>query len=416
MNPSWRWQHVLDAPHRLAFFCAMLVLLFSGAWWALVQWDRMGLGWGLGYALSPTLTHSTVMTLGFMPLLFVGFLFTAGPKWMGVRPLLASQLLTPVALQVAGWLLWTVGGHWGVPMALVGAALAWFGLAWTQCLFWRLLSQSGVADRMHVQIIAGAGLLGVVSMAGLLVCLLRNAPELARLWLLTALWGYVVATFVTVAHRMLPFFTASAIPMLQVWRPGWLMGGLIAVIAMETLLPWLEWLGLGKGPDVHVWMLVRGLLELAAGSVLVCLAFVWGLVKSMKVRLLAMLHIGFVWLGLAILLSGLSQLLGFKAGVPALGMGPLHGLTMGFLGSVMLAMVTRVSSGHSGRPLRADSGAWIAFWILQTAVLLRTGAALPSSSVWLLAVVASLWVLAMVAWGLPLLGWYGRPRADGQSG
>ena len=54
-------------------------------------------------------------------------------------------------------------------------------------------------------------------------------------------------------------------------------------------------------------------------------------------------------IGVALLLSGASQLLGLRQGVPLLGRGALHSLTMGCLGSVLLAMVTRVSSGHSGR-------------------------------------------------------------------
>ena len=85
------------------------------------------------------------------------------------------------------------------------------------------------------------------------------------------------------------------------------------------------------------------------------LAVAWGLVQSLKIRLLAMLHIGFVWLGLAFVLGGASQLLGLASGVPVLGLGALHALSMGCLGSLMLAMVTRVSCGHSGRALVADN-------------------------------------------------------------
>ena len=85
------------------------------------------------------------------------------------------------------------------------------------------------------------------------------------------------------------------------------------------------------------------------------LALRWGLVQSLKIRLLAMLHIGFVWLGLAFVLGGASQWLGLVSGAPVLGLGALHALSMGCLGSLMLAMVTRVSCGHSGHALVADA-------------------------------------------------------------
>jgi uncharacterized protein involved in response to NO len=79
-------------------------------------------------------------------------------------------------------------------------------------------------------------------------------------------------------------------------------------------------------------------------------------------------------------------------------------------------MVTRVSIGHSGRPLVADNVAWAAFWGLQIAVVLRIYGALPGAPGELMAAVALLWLVALAAWGLRLLGWYGRPRADGQAG
>jgi uncharacterized protein involved in response to NO len=41
--------------------------------------------------------------------------------------------------------------------------------------------------------------------------------RLARVWVFTGLWGFVVVVYVTVAHRMIPFFTSSAMPW---FRPG----------------------------------------------------------------------------------------------------------------------------------------------------------------------------------------------------
>ena len=56
----------------------------------------------------------------------------------------------------------------------------------------------------------------------------------------------------------------------------------------------------------------------------------------------------------------------------------MHAVTIGGLGSLMLAMVTRVSCGHSGRPLVADNLVWALFWLLQATALLRIAAAVPS--------------------------------------
>ena len=44
---------------------------------------------------------------------------------------------------------------------------------------------------------------------------------------------------------------------------------------------------------------------------------------------------------------------------------------MGYLGCTLIAMITRVASGHSGRPLAADNLAWTLYWGVQAATLLR---------------------------------------------
>ena len=166
-----------------------------------------------------------------------------------------------------------------------------------------------------------------------------------------------------------------------------------------------------------MWMLLRGTTELAAGLTLLWLAITWGLMQSLKNRLLAMLHLGFMWLGLSLVLGGASQLLGGLQGTPILSLGSLHALTMGCLGSLMLAMVTRVSCGHSGRALVADKLVWSLFCLLQVATVLRIGAAAQSALAgWLLLPAALLWVGIMVLWGTRLASWYGRVRADGRPG
>jgi uncharacterized protein involved in response to NO len=416
----WRAQHLLLAPHRLGFALAVLLLLASGAWWALVQVDWFTGVLGLPYALSPTLGHAAVMSLGFIPLFFTGFLFTAGPKWLAVPAPEARALAAPLLLQAGGWLLWLLGVHLSLPVALLGTVAALLGLAWVVALFTGLVRRSQQADRLHASTVAVAGWVGVGSLALMLGAVLLGAHAVASAAVLTGLWGFVVVTYLVVAHRMIPFFTSSAVPMHEAWRPFWVLWVLLGAVALEVLAVWMPMaLGLmndGSGRGPRAWMLGVGLLELAAGSVILWLAFVWGLVQSLSIRLLAMLHLGFLWLGVSFVLAGASQLLGLRLGTPVLGLGALHALTMGCLGSLMLAMVTRVSCGHSGRTLVADNLVWALFWLLQLAVLLRIGASMAHAPGWMVMAAALLWTAVMAVWGLRLLGWYGQRRADGRPG
>jgi len=125
----WRAQHLLLAPHRLGFALAVLLLMASGVWWALVLLDRATGVLGFAYALSPSLGHAAVMSLGFMPLFFTGFLFTAGPKWLAVPGPPARALAAPLLQQQApGWLVLSAALLWAGVMLLWGLRLlGWYG-------------------------------------------------------------------------------------------------------------------------------------------------------------------------------------------------------------------------------------------------------------------------------------------------
>nr|WP_255429478.1 NnrS family protein [Ramlibacter albus] len=405
-------RHLLRAPHRLAFFLATVVLMASAAWWALVQFDRLA-GLGLPYAVMPTLTHAAVMTLGFIPLFFAGFLFTAGPRWLNVDPPSAEEVLPALGAQAAGWLLWLAGAHTHWVVACGGLMGVAWGLASVTVRFVRLLATSPSHERLHAKAIATALVVGCACVAGLGVSVALSQPALGIAFVETALWGFVVAVYVTVAHRMIPFFTSNAVPMADTWRPNWVLALLLGTAAFEAATVWIELFVTSSG----AWMGKRAIVEISAGSLLAWLAFRWGLVQSLKIRLLAMLHLGFVWLGIGLVLGGITRVAGVFAASPVLPLAWLHAVTMGCLGSLMLAMVTRVSCGHSGRSLVADNLVWTLFWVLQAAVLLRIAAAMSAAPVQaLLLLAAVVWCGVMIAWGLRYASWWGRPRADGREG
>ena len=148
------------------------------------------------------------------------------------------------------------------------------------------------------------------------------------------------------------------------------------------------------------------------------LAVRWGLVQSLKIRLLAMLHGGFLWLGIALALQAVSHaMMAWSQNQMSLGLAPLHAMTMGYLGATLFAMASRVSSGHSGRPVAADNPTWGLYWILQLAVFLRVLSTLwtDAYAILLLTAIAA-WTVAGCGWALRYGSWFGRPRLDGREG
>jgi uncharacterized protein involved in response to NO len=146
----------------------------------------------------------------------------------------------------------------------------------------------------------------------------------------------------------------------------------------------------------------------------------WGLRQSFINRLLAMLHVAFLWLGIALLLYNVQSLWLFFTGQWILGRAPLHALTIGFVTSLVVAMVSRVTLGHSGRLLATDQLTWGCFWGVSVVAVMRCLAELPPLD-FLLGLHFNLW--AALAWLLILSPWVNRylpmilkPRADGKLG
>ena len=415
LDLRWRAAHLLIAPHRLAFFLAMLLLAVSALWWALIQASRVAGAPAMEPVLPGALAHGALMVFGFFPLFFSGFLFTAGPKWLRVPPWPVRRLLLPLILLALGWLVWLLGAQVQPTLALAGASLALLAMVWISLLFWGLLRQSQAEDRTHARVIAVAFIVGTVCVAGLALALALGAPSVARRFVLTGLWGLDGLVFVTVAHRMLPFFSLPSDHGTGSENPWGTLGLLAGAAGFEALAVWIE----ADAPAVpwsFAWELLHGLAEWGVGAVLLWRAWGWARRQSLRNRLLRMFFLGFVWLGLAFVLHGAARWIALS-GEPQWGLGATHALGMGCFASLMLAMVTRVSAGHSGRAQVAENAVWVLFCLLQVAVVLRLIAVLAGPSApHVLLLAAALWAAAVLEWARRLASWYGRLRPDGRAG
>lgn len=399
----WRPQRLLSAPHRLGFAIGAGLMSAMALWWLLVlAASRWGLS--LPWAVAPTQAHGLLFSLGFMPAFMVGFLFTAGPRWLGLPAVDARTLLAPLLQFGAGWLGLMAGSHAGRLVAALGLALATAGWLRLTLRFAALVRESRAPDRLHAKAVLIACVVGVLAMGLAGWALMQGDAAVLRAATQLGLWGFVAPVYAIVSHRMIPFFSAAALPRLEAWKPNGL------------LLPMLGGLLLGGVAEMAwlpAWVLAPP-LALAALALLL-LALRWGLVRSLQgesLRLLAMLHGGFVWLGLALALQALSLTLQ-ATGQGGLGAAPLHALTLGYLGCTLIAMITRVAAGHSGRPLAVDRAAWAIYGLLQLGVLLRLAAALGLDS---LLPAAAIWAVATCFWTWRYGGWLGRPRIDGRPG
>lgn len=392
-----------DAPHRLMFAIGAANVLLAMLWWAVwlvdVRWQLFGLrqpavygGW----------LHAIVMQYQVLAPFMFGFLLTVFPRWMGQRESTRWHYV-PVGVGLFVGQLLTLAGALGPPHLLhLGALLTLAG--WAAGLFhllrWLWHDQ---ARTWHALSCGAAMLLGFAGFLAYAAYLHLADARLAFAAIKIGSFGLLLPVYFTVAHRMFPFFAGNVVPGYRPWRAMWVLAAFwplaLAHLALELVHAY-AWLWL---PDVLLlglsgtWLFrnwPRG------GGPLLARVLFWG----------------YAWLPVAMLLYIVQSVLYLAGGDYVLGRAPAHAMFIGFFGSLLVAMVTRVTQGHSGRPLVFGGVAVFAFVVIQLVTVTRVAAELvPDQMAWQAAAAIG-WVLAFVPWVLRSLGIYLSPRADGRPG
>lgn len=399
---------VFAAPHRPMFLAGTVQALAAMVFWSMELGGRyLGLwpvpAWPLLLVFPPSALHALLLSCGVFPFFMFGFILTAGPRWQGAGELSQRDFVPAFALMACGWLLVWVALF--LPQFLVaGLSLALAGWAAVALLLTRL-ARHRTTDREHISFVALAGWLGVAAMCAFAVFAAGGVLAWARLGISLAVWGFLLPVFLAVAHRMLPFFTSSAVRDYIVHRPQWALRSLIGLSLAHGGLAFfeqVEWL----------W-----LADLPAALVAFRLTWLWWSREALANRMLSVLHVAFAWLGTAFALFAMQSLL--RNAVPGfLGQAPLHALTLGFFASMLIGMASRVTMGHSGRPVAADDAMWRAFCMMQAAAVVRVLSELPALPgahvlMWLSSL---LWLGCFGLWAWRFAPVFWRPRADGKAG
>jgi uncharacterized protein involved in response to NO len=97
-----------------------------------------------------------------------------------------------------------------------------------------------------------------------------------------------------------------------------------------------------------------------------------------------------------------------------MGLAPLHLVVIGYFSSMLIAMVSRVSLGHSGRPLEADALTWVCYFLVIAAALVRAAAEfVPHQALGGFMLAAGLlWLAGFGAWAWRYVPMYLGPRVD----
>ena len=211
------------APHRLMFFIGSTNLMLAMAWWAAwlasTRWPGLAMPQPEAYA---GWLHAFVMQYQMLPSFFFGFLLTTFPKWMG-QPDVDRWLYAPVGAGLFGGqlatLLGAVGWDAGIMVGLLMTLAGWVaGLLILGSLVWRDQTRN-----WHARSCFAALLLGLAGMLCWAAFVLGASP----LWVFASIkigsFGLLLPVYLTVAHRMFPFFASRVVPGYQQWKPLWLL-------------------------------------------------------------------------------------------------------------------------------------------------------------------------------------------------
>lgn len=333
---------------------------FSGAAWGLVAlmlWiGSLAGALALPTAMDALAWHRHEMMFGFVGAVIAGFLLTAIPNWTGRLPIAGPPLASLVGLWIAARLavlFSSVGGV--IPAAFLDVGF-YFTLAFVA------VREVLAAKNRNLPVVGLVLLFGIANavdhlgMAGVI-----ESSELG--WMLAV--SLVVLMISLIGGRIIPSFTRNWLVKQGVSDGLPSQPGRFDVLVIAgTALALLFWI---TGPPGWV---TGGLLGVAAALQAARLRR-WGGLRAARDPLVLVLHVGYAWIPIGLALLGASA-----AGAVIARSVAVHALTAGAMATMILAVMTRASLGHTGRELRAGAATTAIYALVTVGALLRVAAPL----------------------------------------
>lgn len=391
------------------FFGGALQTICVMLWFMTELLTRYGVVWHQSnWAIAPSAAHAYLMIYGLLPWFMFGFLMTTFPRWLRGAEIHQEHYVPAFVMLMLGGVVFYIGlfTSQSILVVAVGSTLSGWGLAMYGLM--RVLLDTPKQDKRHPQVLFAALSLGWLCQFAYLVFLVSNNVSWLRFSIEGGVWLFLLPVFATVGHRMIPFFTCSALPQHHIENPNW---------------PWWVMLVASVGHCLIMLNRAYALLWLCDAPLAIAalnLSRCWGFSRSLKVPMLGVLHVGFAWLGIAmVLFSVQSGVLNLSRGFSfIMGLAPLHALTIGCFTTLLIGMATRVTLGHSGHPMQADTPIKSMLVGVQVVTVLRVLAdMLPMQNRhWLYFAAGAVWLACFIPWVVRYLPVYWRKRADGRPG
>ena len=369
--------------HGALMVPAWLAVLYG----AIVLPDRM----------PPLFWHAHQMVYGFAAAGLAGFMLTAVPNWTGAPARRGLPLVGLVLLWVAGRLAMTLPGP--LPPWLAATVDLAFVPALALAIVAPLLASGAPRNLMLLVPLMLFWVGDALMQADFLGIAGDTAMVGARLGI-----DVMLLMIAVIGGRIVPTFTANALRAagisVEPRRAALLDIGAIVSVALVLVAEAVTGMSLVTGAASIIAAVLNG-ARLSG----------WRGGRTLDNPLLWVLHLGYGWLVAGLALKAAASV----GAVPDAA--ALHALTVGAVGTMLLAVMSRAALGHTGRVLRAHPVIVAAYVLVSVAALLRIAATeLPDTYLNLLMVSAVAWTggFALFLWiYTPILT---MPRPDGRPG
>ena len=331
---------------------------FGGAAWAIVAlllWLAVLSGTiTLPSALGALAWHRHEMLFGFVGAVICGFLLTAIPNWTGRLPIAGSPLAALFGLLAWARLALLFSGVSGLALAVVLDVGFYILLAG---LFAREVASAGNRNLPIVALVLLFGVADALDYSGTAGILTDTGI------------GYragitmVVLMISLVGGRIVPSFTRNWLAKRSIKgrlpaQPGRFDFATIAVTA-AAMFAWTGW------PHNRL----AGAILIIAGIFQALRLGRWRGLRAAADPLVLILHVGYAWVPIGLALLGGSIL---SAAVPEFA--AVHALTAGAMATMILAVMTRATLGHTGRELKANRATIFLYLLVTIGAVLRVAA------------------------------------------
>ena len=343
--------------------------------------------------------HIHEMIFGFGCAIVAGFLLTAIQNWTGVRGAQGRTLLVLFLLWLTGRLVLLMPSIFSDTLTTI------IDLSFLPAVAY-VLAKPIITSKQYNNLFF-VPLLLLFTLANLEMHLAIYFPQTFTITY-AGYAGVMLVTFLmsVMAGRVAPMFTANGTKTAKVTPLPWLdkiTNGSLA-IAMFSLL--LE-------PIIGFSQQFFGIILIIAGLFQTMRWLRWRPWITLGVPLLWSFHFAIKFIAYGLIILGASYLI---PEIPSSHM--WHLLTVGGMGGLILAMISRVSLGHTGRPLLPPKAMTAAYFFITLAAIIRAFGpwALPEKTVLFIDISGTFWLFAFGIFVITYAPMLMSGRKDGRPG